>query len=54
MRNARIEHDRALERAIVGTLSDHTELGKRPMNDPEFSRWLSDHVSEAACQAQAA
>ena len=40
--NARIEHDQALNRAMVGLLSDNTELYKRFSDDPEFKRWLAD------------
>jgi len=34
--NARIEHDRALERVITDLVLDHTELFKRFMEDPNF------------------
>jgi type I restriction enzyme R subunit len=40
--NARIEHDQALNRAMIGLLSDNTELYKRFSDDPEFKRWLAD------------
>ncbi|HET7037731.1 MAG TPA: hypothetical protein VFI42_18780, partial [Thermomicrobiaceae bacterium] len=41
--NARIEHDRVLNRIMVGMLADHTELYKRFSDDPEFKKWLSDN-----------
>lgn len=40
--NARIEHDKALERVIIGLLSDHTELFKQFMDNQSFKKWLSD------------
>jgi type I restriction enzyme, R subunit len=40
--NARIEHDKALGRAITDLLKDDTELFKQFADDPEFKRWLSD------------
>jgi len=42
--NARIEHDRVLERVIVDLLNDHTELFKQFMENPEFKKWLSDTI----------
>ena len=40
--NARVEHDRALEKAIINLLSDHTELFKQFCDNPSFKKWLSD------------
>jgi type I restriction enzyme R subunit len=40
--NARIEHDKALERVIIELLSDHTELFKQFSDNPSFKKWLSD------------
>jgi type I restriction enzyme R subunit len=42
--NARLEHDRALERAVMELLSDHTELFKQYSDNASFHRWLSDAV----------
>ena len=42
--NARIEHDRALERVIVNMLTDHTELFKQFMDNPGFKKWLADTI----------
>lgn len=42
--NARIEHDRALQRVLVELLSDHTELFKQFSDNPNFKRWLADTV----------
>jgi len=51
--NARIEHDKALQRVIIGMLSDHTELLRQFQDNPAFKKWLSDTIflatySEAA------
>ncbi len=51
--NARIEHDKALQRVIIDLLSDHTELFKQFSDNPAFKKWLSDTIflatySEAA------
>jgi len=40
--NARIEHDKALERVIVGLMKDDTELFKQFSDNPDFKRWLAD------------
>ena len=40
--NARIEHDKALQQAIVSFLADHAELYKQYSDNDSFSRWLSD------------
>lgn len=42
--NARIEHDKALQRVLVDLLTDHTELFKHFSDNPSFKRWLSDVV----------
>jgi type I restriction enzyme R subunit len=40
--NARIEHDKALQRVIVELLSDHAELFKQFSDNPSFKKWLGD------------
>jgi type I restriction enzyme R subunit len=40
--NARIEHDKALEKVITDLVLDHTELFKQFMENPNFKKWLSD------------
>ena len=40
--NARIEHDKALQRVMVNLLSDQTELFKQFSDNPFFKKWLSD------------
>jgi type I restriction enzyme R subunit len=42
--NARVEHDKALQRVILDLLSDHTELFKQFSDNPNFRRWLADSV----------
>ncbi len=42
--NARIEHDKALERAVIELLSDHTELFKQFSDNPSFKKWLSETI----------
>jgi len=42
--NARIEHDKALQRVMMALLSDHTELFKQFSDNPSFKKWLSDTV----------
>ncbi|MHC5308016.1 type I restriction endonuclease subunit R [Bartonella sp. LJL80] len=42
--NAKLEHDRALNRVVLELLSDHTELFKQFSDNPNFKRWLTDMV----------
>ncbi len=42
--NARIEHDKALQRVILELLADHTELFRQFSDNPSFKRWLGDTV----------
>lgn len=44
--NARLEHDKALNRVILELLADHTELFKQFSDNPNFKRWLTDTVFE--------
>src|SRR4051794_11054675 len=48
--NARIEHDKALERAVIELLSDHTELFKQFSDNPSFREWLSETIFAATLQ----
>lgn len=41
---ARLEHDRALQKVIIGMLTDHTELFKQFSDNPSFKKWLSDTI----------
>ncbi len=45
--NARIEHDRALERAMTDLLADHTELFKQFSDNDSFRKWLSEMIFSA-------
>ena len=49
--NARIEHDKALERAMTELLADHTELFKQFSDNESFRRWLSETVFTATYEA---
>ena len=42
--NARIEHDKALQRVLLELLTDHTELFKQFSDNGSFKKWLSDMV----------
>ncbi len=42
--NARIEHDKALVRVIVGLMKDNTELFKQFQDNESFRRWLTDTI----------
>jgi type I restriction enzyme R subunit len=42
--NARIEHDKALERVVVDLLSDHAELFRQYQDNPSFRKWLADRM----------
>ena len=52
--NARVEHDRALERAMTDLLADHTELFKQFSDNESFRRWLSEMVFAATYAGAAA
>ena len=45
--NARIEHDKALGRAMTELLADHTELFKQFSDNDSFRGWLSEMVFAA-------
>ncbi len=49
--NARIEHDKALQRVMVDLLSDNTELFKQFSDNHSFKKWLSDMVFGVTYQA---
>jgi len=44
--NAKLEHDKALNRVVLELLGDHTELFKQFSDNPNFKRWLTDMVFE--------
>ncbi len=45
--NARIEHDKALEQAVIELLSDHAELFKQFSDNDSFRKWLSETIFQA-------
>ncbi len=45
--NAKLEHDKALNRVVLELLADHTELFKQFSDNPNFKRWLTDMVFNA-------
>ena len=51
--NARIEHDKVLQRVIVELLKDHTELFKQFSDNPAFNRWLADTIFSVTYQSPA-
>jgi type I restriction enzyme R subunit len=42
--NARIEHDEALRRVIVGLMKDDTDLFRLFSDSADFKRWLAGAV----------
>lgn len=48
--NSRIEHDKALQIAILGLLKDHTELYKQFSNNPSFEQWLKNYSFQQTYQ----
>lgn len=51
--NARLEHDKALNRVVLELLDDHTELFKQFSDNPNFKRWLADMVFDTTYQPNA-
>jgi type I restriction enzyme R subunit len=45
--NAKLEHDKALNRVVLELLSDHTELYRQFNDNPNFNRWLTDMVFDS-------
>ena len=52
--NARIEHDKALSRVLIGLMKDDTELFKQFSDNPEFKRWLADTIFSVTYQSPGA
>jgi type I restriction enzyme, R subunit len=50
--NARIEHNRAVDDELLGSLSDHTELYALYNTDKSFKDWLQNRLFEAARQSR--
>ena len=51
LQNARIEHDRALERAMTELLADHTELFKQFSDNESFRSWLFKEIFDMTSQS---
>ena len=49
--NARVEADKATERAVLGMVRDNTQLYKLFADDPDFKRFLQEKVFEVAYEA---
>jgi type I restriction enzyme R subunit len=45
--NAKLEHDKALNRVVLELIADHTELFKQFSDNPSFKRWLTDMVFDS-------
>ena len=52
--NARIEHDKALERAMTELIADQTEFFKQVSDNESFRRWISEMVFAATYTGGAA
>ena len=52
--NAKLEHDKALNRVVLELISDHTELFKQFSDNPSFKRWLTDMVFDSTYHPGAA
>lgn len=42
--NARIEHDKALQRVMIDLIADNTELFKQFSDNQSFKKWLADTI----------
>jgi len=51
--NAKLEHDKALNRVVLELISDHTELFKQFSDNPSFKRWLTDMVFDSTYHQEA-
>ena len=49
--NARVESDKATERAVLGMVRDNTQLFKLFADDPDFRRWLTNTAFRLAYEA---
>ena len=44
LENARIEHNKALERTMIGVVNDDTELFRQFMDNADFKQWMEEVV----------
>jgi type I restriction enzyme R subunit len=49
--NARIEHDKALQKAMNNVVKDDTELFRKFSEDQLFAKWLSDRIFQITYKA---
>ncbi len=49
-----LEHDRALQKVVIGMLSDHTDLFKQFSDNPSFKEWLADTIFGVTYEGDAA
>ena len=47
--NARIEHDKALQRVVTNVMNDDTQLFKQFVDNESFKRWMTNAVFDLAC-----
>lgn len=47
--NARIEHDRVLDRIVTGLVKDDAELFRQFFDNEDFRRWMAAAVFERSC-----
>lgn len=47
--NARIEHDRVLDRIVTGLVKDDAELFRQFFDNEDFRRWMTATVFERSC-----
>jgi type I restriction enzyme R subunit len=49
--NARIEHDKVLQKVLLGLFADHSELFKQYSDNPSFRKWLADSIFAVTYEA---
>jgi type I restriction enzyme R subunit len=52
--NARVEHDKALVKAIVSIMNDDGELFKQYQDNESFKTWLTNRIFEQTYDGDAA
>lgn len=52
--NARVEHDKALVKAIVSIVNDDGELFKQYQDNESFKTWLTNRIFEQTYDGDAA
>lgn len=49
--NARIEHDKVLQKVLLGLFTDHAELFKQYSDNQSFRKWLADSIFAVTYEA---